>query len=84
MEIETPLVLTGLSRLPKPIVIYGGIVPYLWMSVSSAAGVETAWIMTATIAGALTIRALVRQVNSRDGARRFPESRAVDEAQPDR
>jgi hypothetical protein len=84
MEIETPLVLTGLSKLLRPIIIYGGIVPYVWISVASAAGVETAWVMTATIAGALTIRALVRQVNCRDGARRFPESHAVDKAQLDR
>jgi len=84
MEVETPLVLTGLSRLVKPMIIYAGIVPYVWMTVSSAAGVETAWVMTATVAGALAIRSLVRQVNSRDGALGLPERKSVDKSEPDR
>jgi hypothetical protein len=77
MEMETPLVLSGLSKFLKPL-IYAAIVPYAWMAVSNAAGPAAACALTALIAGPLTIKAVVRWINYRDTRQRLTDSSAPD------
>jgi len=77
MEIETPLILSGMSRLLKPL-IYGAGVPYVWMTVASAVGPEATCAITAVIAGPLTIKALVRWINYRDASHRLTDPSAAD------
>jgi hypothetical protein len=77
-NIETPLVLSSLSRLVKPMIIYGGAIPYALMTITSACGVETAWATAAAVAGTLTIRYVVRRVNSSDGGQRLTGAAPAD------
>jgi hypothetical protein len=77
MEIETPLILSGLSKILKPL-IYGATVAYVWMAVSNAAGPPAACALTALIAGPLTIKTLVRWINHRDTRQRLTDPSAPD------